>query len=89
MGSKEAVQILFDEIAPRYVDRPGGYTRVLRLAKPRLGDGGIRAILEFVGKNDRKRSRGPRPSFDTETATETQQAGEAQSETAATEPAAS
>ena len=32
---------------------PGGYTRVLRLAKPRLGDAGTRAILEFVGVRDR------------------------------------
>ena len=53
LRDKEAVQILFDEIAPRFVDRPGGYTRVLRLADPRLGDNGTRAILEFVGKFDR------------------------------------
>ena len=49
LGSKQAVKVLFDEIAPRYADRPGGYTRIMRLAKPRLGDAGIRAILEFVG----------------------------------------
>ena len=53
LGDKQAVRILFEEIAPRFVDRNGGYTRVLRLAKPRLGDAGTRAILELVGKNDR------------------------------------
>lgn len=53
LGNKQAVQILFEVIAPRYTARPGGYTRVLRLAKPRLGDAGTRAILEFVGVNDR------------------------------------
>lgn len=53
IGDKQAVQILFEKVAPRFVDRPGGYTRILRLAKPRLGDAGTRAILEFVGRNDR------------------------------------
>ena len=55
LGNKKAVKVLFEQIAPRFEDegRTSGYTRVLRLAKPRLGDGGIRAILEFSGKNDR------------------------------------
>jgi len=66
LGDKQAVKILFEEIAPRYVDRDGGYTRVLRLAKPRLGDAGTRAILELVGKNDRVRKKASRPSFDSE-----------------------
>ena len=42
-------RIVFEKIAPRYVDRPGGYTRILKLATPRLGDAGPRALLEFVG----------------------------------------
>jgi large subunit ribosomal protein L17 len=66
LGDKEAVQILFDEIAPRLSERSGGYTRVLRLAKPRLGDAGTRAILELVGTRDRQRARAPRPSFERE-----------------------
>jgi len=66
LGSKQAVNILFDEIAPRFADRDGGYTRVLRLPKPRLGDAGTRAILEFVGKNDRVHKKAVRPSFDTD-----------------------
>jgi large subunit ribosomal protein L17 len=66
LGDKQAVRILFDEIAPRFADRQGGYTRVLRLAKPRLGDAGTRAILEFVGKNDRVHKKATRPSFDTD-----------------------
>ncbi len=64
LGSKEAVQVLFAEVAPRFVDRPGGYTRVLRLAKPRLGDAGTRAILEFVGVRDRAKQRSVKPSFE-------------------------
>jgi large subunit ribosomal protein L17 len=66
LGNKKAVAILFEEIAPRFADRDGGYTRVLRLAKPRLGDAGTQAILEFVGTHDRVRRRAPRPSFEAE-----------------------
>ncbi|MBS0211148.1 MAG: 50S ribosomal protein L17 [Planctomycetes bacterium] len=53
VGNKQAVRILFDDIAPRFADRNGGYTRILRLAKPRLGDNGTRALIELVGANDR------------------------------------
>jgi large subunit ribosomal protein L17 len=90
LGSKNAVQILFDEIAPRFSDRPGGYTRVLRLAKPRLGDAGTRAILEFVGVHDRKRRKAARPAFESETegtqsATESTSAQAAATESTAAE----
>jgi large subunit ribosomal protein L17 len=66
LGNKEAAKILFDEVAPRFADRDGGYTRVIKLPKPRLGDAGTRAILEFVGKNDRVRKTAVRPSFEDE-----------------------
>jgi large subunit ribosomal protein L17 len=66
IGDKEAASVLFDTIAERYVDRPGGYTRILLLATPRLGDAGERAILELVGKNDRVKRKAERPSFDDE-----------------------
>jgi large subunit ribosomal protein L17 len=46
--SKDAVQKLFDVIGPRFKERPGGYCRILKLSKPRLGDNGQRVILEFV-----------------------------------------
>ena len=64
LGDKQAVRILFADVAPRFVDRPGGYTRVLRLAKPRLGDAGTRAILEFVGVRDRVSERAVKPTFE-------------------------
>ena len=64
LGDKQAVRVLFDEIAPRFEDRQGGYTRILRLAKPRLGDAATRAILEFVGVRDRVTERSQRPAFD-------------------------
>ncbi len=43
----EAAEKLIKEIAPKYADRNGGYTRVVKLA-PRLGDGAKMAIIEFV-----------------------------------------
>ena len=61
LGDKKAARIVFEEIAPRFVDRPGGYTRILKLATPRLGDAGPRAILEFVGQDaGAERSQKPR-----------------------------
>lgn len=60
LGDKQAARILFERIAPRFTDRPGGYTRILKLATPRLGDAGPRAILEFVG-SDLGAARAPAP----------------------------
>jgi large subunit ribosomal protein L17 len=68
LGDKQAVRILFADVAPRFIGRPGGYTRVLRLAKPRLGDNGTRAILEFVGVRDRVTQRAERPTFEAQSA---------------------
>lgn len=60
LRDKEAVDVLFSTVAPRFRDRPGGYLRVVRIAKPRLGDSGEQAIVEFVGVHDRaKRSKAP------------------------------
>jgi large subunit ribosomal protein L17 len=47
LGSNDMVKRLFDEIAPRFASRPGGYTRVLKLG-PRQGDAAEMVLLELV-----------------------------------------
>jgi large subunit ribosomal protein L17 len=64
LGDKQAARVVFEKIAPRYSDRPGGYTRILKLATPRLGDAGPRAVLEFVG-GETGVDQGPAPQVRT------------------------
>lgn len=47
LGDKEVTGKLMDEIGPRYADRPGGYTRILKLG-PRQGDNAPMARIELV-----------------------------------------
>ncbi len=44
---KSVVEKIFDELAPKYAERPGGYTRIVKLG-PRLGDGASMVQLELV-----------------------------------------
>lgn len=61
---------LFSEIGPRYLDRPGGYTRIIRLAARRLGDNGKVVLLQLVGADETpgksKGSSKKRPDWQTE-----------------------
>lgn len=47
-GRDEAARRLVEEVAPQFTDRPGGYTRIVKLP-PRESDGGYEAIIQFVG----------------------------------------
>jgi large subunit ribosomal protein L17 len=47
LGDREMTVKLVDDVAPRYVDRPGGYTRILKLG-PRQGDNAPMARIELV-----------------------------------------
>jgi len=47
LGNPEMVKKLFDDIAPRFTNRPGGYTRMFKLG-PRMGDSAEMVLLELV-----------------------------------------
>jgi large subunit ribosomal protein L17 len=51
---ESAVKKLFDELGPRFSERPGGYSRIVRLG-PRAGDGADMAMLELVGSEFKKK----------------------------------
>lgn len=47
-GSRTVVEKLFNEIGPKFADRAGGYTRIVKLAKHRIGDGGSLVQLQLL-----------------------------------------
>jgi large subunit ribosomal protein L17 len=51
LQDKDMVKKLFDVIGPRFANRAGGYTRILRMADYRIGDGGSKVVFELV-END-------------------------------------
>jgi len=54
-----ATKKLFADLAPRFADRPGGYTRIIRRGW-RVGDGAELAILEFIGSELKKKEKKPK-----------------------------
>ncbi|MFK7778618.1 MAG: L17 family ribosomal protein [Gimesia sp.] len=87
LRDNDAVDILFDELAERFEERTGGYTRVVRLATVRLGDAGAQAIIEFVGERDRVKTTKRSESLESSAATSTEdsETEETASEESATE----
>jgi large subunit ribosomal protein L17 len=69
LPNKDAVHVLFQDIGPRFADRNGGYTRILRLSKVRLGDAGATAVIELLkaGETKTRRDRAPEPVVPTVT----------------------
>jgi large subunit ribosomal protein L17 len=101
LQDKEAVKILFGEIAEKIATRPGGYLRILKLGN-RLGDNASTAMVEFVDYNDNmakeekktktRRSRAKKsadaPAAEAASETKPEAVAEAPAETAAETPAA-
>jgi large subunit ribosomal protein L17 len=56
LQTPEATQKLFSDLAPRFADRSGGYTRIIRVGW-RIGDGAELAILEFLGSELKKKEK--------------------------------
>jgi len=54
LPDREAVEKLFNELGPRFKDRPGGYTRVIKRHERRLGDAGKTAFLELLKAGETK-----------------------------------
>lgn len=46
------VKHIFDNVVPRFRDRAGGYTRIVKLGRHRIGDGGEQVVLQFVGAEE-------------------------------------
>ena len=53
-NNRDATQKLFDVIGPRFKERPGGYTRILKQDKYRLGDNTQLALFEFVERSEKE-----------------------------------
>src|SRR5690606_2141658 len=52
LQDKESVKALFGEVASKIADRPGGYTRIIKLGETRLGDSAEMALIELVDFNE-------------------------------------
>jgi large subunit ribosomal protein L17 len=56
LTKEAAVKKLFDDLGPRFSERPGGYSRIVKLDR-RMGDGSVMAMLELVGTEFKKKAK--------------------------------
>ncbi len=56
LTKETAVKKLFEEIGPRFSERPGGYTRIVKIG-PRMGDGAQMAMFELIGSEYKKKEK--------------------------------
>src|SRR6476620_4242693 len=94
LQNKESVKTLFGEVASKIADRPGGYTRIIKLGDVRVGDNAEMCLIELVDLNTlyskegvakkakTRRSRGAKKTEGAEGATEAAPAAEAKAEKA-------
>ena len=94
VADKTLIGKLFDEVAPRYIDRPGGYTRIIHLAERRIGDAGKQVLLQLVeegsgssaaGEGGTGSSRRKRAARRAEAAKEIAEAADAEADSAVEE----
>jgi len=98
LQNKESVKTLFSEVASKIADRPGGYTRIIKLGDVRVGDNAEMCLIELVDFNTlytkegvakkakTRRSRSTKKTEGAEGATEAAPAAEAKAEKAEKKP---
>lgn len=68
LHNKKIVKVLFETVAPRFAKRPGGYTRILRLSRTRIGDSAPQCIFELVDRGNAASNDAPVAAPTAETA---------------------
>lgn len=63
LTNKQVAYKLFHEIGPRFKDRPGGYTRIFKLAKVRQGDAAPMAVIELLGADETIKAAPTKPTL--------------------------
>ncbi len=61
-GPRFLIKHIMEEVAPRFKDRAGGYTRIVRIGKRRIGDSAELCVIQFVGNEDGPEIRGQKGS---------------------------
>ncbi len=83
LQNKDSVGTLFGEVASRIADRPGGYTRIIKLGDVRLGDNASMCVMELVDFNDLYKKEGTAAKAKTRRGRKPKKAGDDAVETSA------